>query len=93
MSDVICVKCQTQVETDHVELLVRCCKMDRGSSTIILSDEVWVCVHDLCELLGITQSDCAVEGNGRIPRDWWISAEYSFMQCLCMRLLCAYIVL
>ena len=62
---------------DHVQLLVCRGKVDRCACTVILGDEVRVSLHDLGELLRVTEADRAVERDRRILGDRRVPVEES----------------
>ena len=75
----LCIKhekslCKT-ISAYHVQLFVSGCKVNRGSSAIILSNKIRVTVHDLCKLLRIAQAHSAVKCNGRVFWYWRIPAQ------------------
>ena len=50
----------------HIKLLIGGGKVNRSTSTVILSDEIRIRLHDFGKLLGISQANSAVKCNGRI---------------------------
>mmetsp|Transcript_8651 Transcript_8651/g.16025 ORF Transcript_8651/g.16025 Transcript_8651/m.16025 type:complete len:622 (+) Transcript_8651:235-2100(+) len=55
---------------EHIQLLVRRRKVNRRSSTIVLSPVVRVTLHDCGKLFRVTQTDTRVERERRILRGW-----------------------
>ena len=81
--------------TYHIQLLIRGCKMHGRTSSIILSDEIWICIHYLRKLLWITKTNGTIKCNRRIFRNRGIPTriltkkkkkrECHKRQCFCIR--------